>query len=148
MEIVWIWAAVGLVLLAIEMATGTFYILWFGVAALCVAVLTYFLPALLMAYQLVIYAILSLGALWLWKKHEKKIQVNSRVGQAQGEEIGRTGVMISSCSAKQNGMIRFTQGLMGSREWIAVSNMEIAEGEEAKVVAVEGNTLRVEKFNF
>lgn len=146
METVWIWAAVGLVLLALEMATGTFYILWFGVAALCLAVLTHFLPELLVAYQLVIYAILSLGSLWWWKKHEKKIQVNSRVGQAQGEEIGRTGVMISACSSKQNGMIRFTQGLMGSREWVAVSNMEIAEGEEAKVVAVEGNTLRVEKI--
>lgn len=146
MEVVWIWAAVGLVLLALEMATGTFYILWFGVAALCLAVLTHFLPNLLVASQLVIYAILSLGALWCWKKHEKKIQVNARVGQAQGEEIGRIGVMISTCSAKQNGMIRFTQGLMGSREWAAVANMEIAEGEEAKVVAVEGNALRVEKI--
>lgn len=146
METTWVWAAVGLVLLALEMATGTFYILWFGVAALCLAALTSALPSLLFAYQLVIYAMLSLGALWQWKKHEKKIQVNARVGQAQGEEIGRTGVMISACSAKQNGMIRFTQGLMGSREWVAVSNMEIAEGEEAKVVAVEGNTLRVEKI--
>lgn len=146
METEWIWAAVGLVLLALEMATGTFYILWFGVAALCLAVLTHFLPTLLVAYQLVIYAILSLGSLWWWKKHEKKIQVNARVGQAQGEEIGRTGVMINACSSKQNGMIRFTQGLMGSREWVAVSNMEIAEGEEARVVAVEGNTLRVEKI--
>jgi membrane protein implicated in regulation of membrane protease activity len=146
METVWIWAAVGLVLLALEMATGTFYILWFGVAALCLAVLTHFSPELTMAYQLVIYAILSLGSLWLWKKYEKKIQVNSRVGQAQGEEIGRTGVMVAACSSKQNGIIRFTQGLMGSREWVAVANMEIAEGEEAKVVAVEGNTLRVEKI--
>jgi membrane protein implicated in regulation of membrane protease activity len=146
METVWIWAAVGLVLLALEMATGTFYILWFGVAALCLAALTSVVPHLLFAYQLVIYALLSLGSLWLWKKHEKKIQINSRVGQAQGEEIGRIGTMIETCSRENNGTIRFSQGLMGSREWMAVAECEIAKGEQARVVAVEGNALRVEKI--
>jgi hypothetical protein len=44
----------------------------------------------------------------------------------------------------QNGKIRFTQGLMGSREWSAVSIHTIEAGTQAKVVAVEGNALRIE----
>ncbi len=146
METTWIWAVLGLILLALEMATGTFYILWFGVAGLCLAIVTWIFPEISMPIQLVLYAVLSLGALWFWKKHEKKFQVNARIGQSQGEEIGRIGVLINACSPAQSGVIRFTQGLMGSREWAAVSNTAINEGEQAKVVAVEGNTLRVEKI--
>ena len=147
MEGMWIWAALGLVLLAIEMASGTLTILWFGVAALCLALATWFFPTIPFAIQSLIYAILSLASLWLWKTHEKKVETHSRLGQAQGEEIGRVGILVSACSPSQNGVIRFTQGLMGAREWSAVSNIAINEGEQARVVAVEGNALRVEKCN-
>jgi membrane protein implicated in regulation of membrane protease activity len=33
---------------------------------------------------------------------------------------------------------------MGAREWMAVSNETIAEGVQARVVAVEGNALRIQ----
>jgi inner membrane protein len=33
---------------------------------------------------------------------------------------------------------------MGAREWAAVSNESIEEGIEARVVAVEGNQLRIQ----
>ena len=33
---------------------------------------------------------------------------------------------------------------MGAREWATVSNETIAEGVEARVVAVEGNQLRIQ----
>jgi len=146
MEVTWIWSIIGLILLAAEMATGTLYILWFGVAGLCLAFVTWIFPTIPLAGQLVLYAILSLGSLWVWKMREKKTGANSRVGQAQGEEIGRVGIIVKACSASKNGVITFTQGLMGSKEWAAVSMSEINEGEQAKVVAVEGNSLRVEKI--
>jgi membrane protein implicated in regulation of membrane protease activity len=145
MEAMWIWAGLGLILLAAEMASGTLFIFCFGIAALCLAFATWLFPDIAFAIQLVMYAILSLGALYVWRKREKKTATHSRAGQSQGEEIGRTGVLVSACTATQNGVIRFTQGLMGSREWTAVANENIDVGVEAKVVAVEGNTLRVEK---
>ena len=143
-EPMWIWGALGLVLLAVEMATGTFYVLWFGVAALCVAIAVWLFPNIPQAAQFAMYAVLSLGSLAIWKFNYKKTETHSRVGQAQGEEIGRVGTVIEACSATQNGKIRFTQGLMGSREWAAVANQPIASGSTARVVAVEGNSLRIE----
>ena len=143
-EPLWAWGALGLVLLAVEMATGTFYVLWFGVAALCVAIAMWFFPNLSQAVQFAMYALLSLGSLAIWRFNYKKTETHSRVGQAQGEEIGRVGTVIEACSATQNGRIRFTQGLMGSREWVAVANQPIASGSTARVVAVEGNSLRIE----
>src|SRR3954468_4845277 len=103
----WIWGALGLVLLALEMATGTFYILWFGIAGLCVAIITGFVASITPAVQFAIYALLSLSSLAIWKAYYKKNETHSRLGQSQGEEIGRIGTVIESVSIKQNGRIRF-----------------------------------------
>lgn len=145
-EAMWVWGALGLILLAVEMATGTFYVLWFGVAALCASVATWIFPELSHAMQFTIFAVLSLGSLAIWRRYYKKTEIHYRVGQAQGEEIGRIGTVVKATSATQNGTIRFAQGLMGSREWIALSDEPIEAGSNATVVAVEGNTLRITKI--
>jgi inner membrane protein len=140
---VWMWGALGLLLLAIEMGTGTFYVLWFGVAALFMSIALWILPNMSLPVQFIIYGLMSLGSLAIWQLFYKKNETHSRVGQAQGEEIGRTGTVIVAVSASQNGKIRFAQGVMGSREWTAVANETIAEGAEASIIAVEGNAVRV-----
>ncbi len=143
MQAMWIWGAIGLILLAAEMATGTFYVLWFGVAALIIALLTWLIPEMSTSLQLILFSTLSIGSLLLWRNFYKKNDTHSRVGQAQGEEIGRVGTITEPITAAQNGRIQFAQGLMGSREWAAVANESIAAGASAVVVAVEGNALRV-----
>ncbi|MDO9204783.1 NfeD family protein [Methylotenera sp.] len=142
-ETMWIWGTIGLILLAVEMVTTTFYVMWFGIAALILAVLTWLMPDMNIAIQLFLFSILSIGSLFIWRTYYKKTSTDSRVGQAQGEEIGRVGVIIEAVSSTQNGRIQFTQGLMGSREWVAVCNKTLEPGTQAVVVAVEGNSLRV-----
>lgn len=142
-EAMWLWGAIGLILLATEMATGTFYVLWFGVAALIVAILTWLAPNMSISVQLFLFAVLSIGSLFVWRTYYKKTSSDSRVGQAQGEEVGRVGTMIEPVNPTQIGRIQFTQGVMGSREWAAVANEAIEAGAQAVVVAVEGNSLRV-----
>lgn len=145
MEPMWLWAALGIILLAVEMATGTFYVLWFGVAALCVAVAMWLFPDISEAMQFVTFAALSLGSLAIWRLNYKKTSTDSRVGQSQGEEIGRVGTVIITASQKQNGRIRFAQGLMGSRDWVAIADETIEVGSDAIVVAVVGNALKIAK---
>ena len=144
MNAMWIWAALGLLLLAVEMATGTFYVLWLGISALSVAIALWVFPNIAQALQLAMFAALSISSLAIWKLNYKKHETHSRVGQAQGEEIGRTGTVILACSPNQVGKIHFTQGLMGAREWAAVSSEPIAKDVEARVIAVEGNQLRIQ----
>ncbi len=145
MDATWTWGALGLVLLGVEMATGTFYVVWFGVAALCVAVTMMAFPNTLLTLQFVMFAALSIGSLTVWKFNYKKTETHSRVGQAQGEEIDRVGTVTIDVSPTKTGKISFVQGVMGSREWTAVSNETIEVGVEASVVAVEGNVLRIKK---
>jgi inner membrane protein len=144
-DAMWIWGAIGVVLLAVEMATGTFYVLWFGISALSVAIAIWMFPNIPQALQFVMFAALSISSLAIWKLNYKKTETHHRVGQAQGEEIGRTGTVLVTCSPNQNGKIRFTQGLMGSREWPAIADEVIETGAEATVIAVEGNALRIKK---
>jgi hypothetical protein len=147
-EPMWIWGVLGVLLLAAEIAiTGTLYTLWFSIAALCVAVLLWLFPETSYAVQFTVFAVLSLGSLAIWRRYYKKTDTDYRVGQSQGEEIGRIGIVIEATGPTKNGAIRFTQGLMGSREWIAVSDEPIEVGSNASVVAVEGNSLRVAKSN-
>lgn len=145
LEPLWIWGILGLALIALEMLTGTLYILWFGIAALCLALLTYLLPALGTAWQLLIFAVLSLGSLAIWKQFYRREKDDSSIGQSRGEEIGRIGIITESVSPRHNGRIEFTQGVLGSRQWVAIANEEIEAGADAIVVAVEGNRLRVSK---
>ena len=145
MEPMWMWAALGIILLAVEMATVTFYVFWFGVAALCVAVAMWLFPNMSEAAQYISFAILSLGSLAIWRLNYKKTSTDTRVGQSQGDEIGRIGTVIETVSLKQNGKIRFAQGLMGSREWTAIADETIEAGSDACVVAVLGNALKISK---
>ncbi len=142
-DVMWIWGILGLTLLAAEMATGTVYLLWFGVSALCMLLTVWLMPTLSYSVQFLMFAVLSISTLAIWKLNYKKTETHSRLGQAQGEEIGRIGTLSKACGPQQNGSIQFTQGVMGSREWPAISDEVIEPGQTAKVIAVEGNALRV-----
>ena len=143
MDLMWAWCAFGLILLCIEMMTGTLYLLWLGIAALCLAGLVGANVVTSVAAQAISYAILAVIAVAACRVYEKKAKPAQRVGQAQGEEIGKIGTIISPVSPTQQGKIRFSQGVMGSKEWTAVSNSVLDIDQPATVVAVEGNSLRV-----
>lgn len=147
-ETMWVWAVIGIILIAVEiMAIGNLYALWFGIAALCVAIATWIFPNLSSTVQLILFAILSLSSLAIWRRYYKKTDANYVIGQSRGEEIGRIGTVMETTSPMQSGSIHFIQGLMGSREWAAVSDETIESGSTAKVIAVEGNALRISKVN-
>lgn len=141
-DIMWLWCGLGLILLCLEMMSGTLYLLWPGIAALLMALLAWLLPTFSIAGQVFIYAALSLLAVAVWRKHEKSTPT-PRVGQAQGEEIGRQGIMIAAVGPARPGRIRFSQGVMGSKEWSAVADVAIDIDQPAKIIAVEGNSVRV-----
>ena len=77
-------------------------------------------------------------------KNQKTSQ-DFRVGQSQSDEIGRIGTITEAVSPKQNGRIRFAQGVMGSKEWEAIANENIEIGVDAIITKIEGNALWVRR---
>ncbi len=145
-ESIWLWGILGLILLAMEMATETFYILWFGIAALIVSLCLYFFPQMHAGIQFLVFAVLSLGSLAIWKAYYKKSpDIDLRIGQSQGDEVGRVGTIVEAVNRKQNGRIQFTQGVMGSKEWTAISEEELETGTEAEITAIIGNAVAVKR---
>ena len=143
----WVWAILGLILLGVEMLSGTFYLLWFGIAALCVALLLALWPGAPVPLQLFAFSVLALAALAVWKLKYRSRTADLRVGQSRGEAIGESGIMRSTVSPQQLGKIAFTLPVMGSREWAAISDEQIEAGETAVVTGIEGNYLRVTRAN-
>ena len=146
MDVMWLWAILGLVLLGAEMASTTFYLFWFGVAALAIALLVWLIPSISIKVQIFLFAVVSLVLILTWRQFFKKNDGDLRVGQSQGDEIGRIGTIIETVTPKQNGKIQFPQGVMGSREWTAIADENLAVGIDATIIAIEGNALRVKRY--
>ncbi len=146
MDAMWLWAILGLILLGAEMASATFYLFWFGVAALVIAFSVWLIPSMSIKVQVFLFAVVSLVLILTWRQFFKKNAGDLRVGQSQGDEIGRVGTIIEAVSSKQNGKIQFPQGVMGSREWTAIADENLAVGIDAAIIAIEGNALRVKSI--
>lgn len=67
-EPAWHWWAFGLVLLALEMASTTQYLLWPGIGALLVGVLAFLAPGLDSRLEIFLFAIFSIAATIAWKR--------------------------------------------------------------------------------
>ncbi len=69
------WIAIGILLLLLEITTGTFILLGFGVAALILAGVT-FLLVVSLPIQIVIFAFLGVINLFIFKKKFRGVQKN------------------------------------------------------------------------
>jgi membrane protein implicated in regulation of membrane protease activity len=64
----WMWWAFGAVLLALEMASTTQYLLWPGIGALLVGTLQFFIPAMDGRLCIFLFAVFSVAATIAWKR--------------------------------------------------------------------------------
>lgn len=139
----WLWVVIGVVLVLTELAITSFYVLWFGIAALVVAGVSWISPEIELASQLGIWASASVAMTVLWfrlfPKKDKTLAVTS------GEFIGEVGILVSAIEPFQNGKVRFQRPIIGSDEWTCISNSPIPAGGRVRVVSIEGNILKISK---
>jgi membrane protein implicated in regulation of membrane protease activity len=64
----WHWWALGAVLLALEIASTTQYLLWPGIAALFVGVLKFLIPSLDGGLAVILFALIAVIATVVWKR--------------------------------------------------------------------------------
>jgi membrane protein implicated in regulation of membrane protease activity len=63
----WHWWALGAVLIALEMISTTQYLLWPGIGAVLVGVLTFFMPGIDGRLAVFLFAVFSVAATYAWK---------------------------------------------------------------------------------
>ncbi|TRX76694.1 NfeD family protein [Pseudomonas mangiferae] len=139
----WMWLVLGVVLALMEIFTTTFFLLWFGIGAVLVGVVTALWPALPVPGQLALWALSSSLLAVLWFRVLKRRLPDKR--WTSDEVIGEVGLLTVAVAPFQKGRVRFQKPILGNEEWVCTADSDIAAGERIRILSVEGNTVRVAK---
>lgn len=144
----WHWIVFGVILVLSEIALSTFFILWFGIAAILVGLLMLVAPELDLNWQILIWTGLSVVMALLWFRFLKPLSVDqTKAGLSREAIVGEIGQVIRVPGNERRGKLRFPAPILGSDEWEIISTDELSEGERVQVKDVSGNTLVVKKTN-
>ena len=136
----WHWWIAGLVLVGIEVfMPGTFF-LWMGVAAGAVGLALLFWPGLSLDFQLLTFALVSLGTVAAWRIYLRRNPPQSdapALNRRGSQYLGRVFVL-SEAIANGDGKIK-----VDDTTW-KVTGPDLPKGARVRVTAVEGTALAVE----
>lgn len=138
----WHWAVGGIVLILLELALPAFFVIWFGLGALLVALIAFVLDLSLTA-QLALWMLASIAMTVLWFKVFDQRRHKTLSGTAAGEVIGEVGLLVGAIEPFGRGKVRFQRPILGSDEWTCLAETAIPAGERVRVTAVEGSFLKV-----
>ena len=139
----WIWLVFGVALFLLELLLPTFFILWFGIGAVLVALAALVVPSLHLDMQVLLWVLFSSVTTLLWFKIVRRKKPDVR--WTADSVIGEVGLLTAAVSEFQKGRVRFQKPILGSEEWICVADSEIAVGERVRLTAIEGNTARISR---
>lgn len=139
----WHWAIGGIVLILAELALPSFFVIWFGLGALLVAVLTLVVDDLSLTAQLGLWLVASVAMTVLWFRVFDQRRHKTLAGTAAGEVIGEVGLLVGAIEPYGRGKVRFQRPILGADEWSCLAETAIPAGERVRVVAIEGSFLKV-----
>jgi len=139
----WFWIIAGLVLIILEISTGTFITLGLGIAALIVGLLDLIFPMGLI-YQLSIWIILSIAIITLLFKWFKQQETVSDTGQST-YTFDTLGVVVEEIHPHSRGKVSFDTPVLGSTKWSATAEETLEVGTRIRIVEVNGQLIRVAK---
>lgn len=138
----WHWFVLGLFLVLVELAAaGGFYIIFFGIAAILVGLLSSVNAAGSVGVQILLFSVLSVVSLLLFRSRlVKRFQGDPQSPQVD-QLIGEIGVVLEDLAPGNVGKVE----LRGS-SWSArtLSGPALARGTRCRVTGVDGLTLTVE----
>jgi inner membrane protein len=142
----WHWLIFGMAFLIAEMFLGSMTIFWFGLGAVIIAALLFFMPDMGLTWQLFIWAVLSGALTILWFKYFKPHMADrTKAGIPREAVLGEIGIVIRAPEEGVRGMVRFSIPLMGSDEWPFICQQDVKTGDRVVVKEISGNTLIIEK---
>lgn len=142
----WHWIVFGIAVMLSEIFLGSFFIFWFGAAAIIVGLMLVPFPAIPEAAQLIIWAFSSLAFAVGWFKFLKPLSTDkTKAGLSKEAMLGEIGQVLSPPNGEKRGTIRFPAPLLGADEWQILSQDSLSIGDRVSVVDLSGNSLIVKK---
>lgn len=139
----WHWWILAAALIAFEVVLPTFYLLWTGIAAFVVGLALWLAPSLAWEIQVVIFAILSVLSIVMWRNYAKKNPAVSDepLLNRRGEQyVGRV-VTLKEPIVDGIGKVQIDDST-----WKIIGN-DYAVGTKIKLIAVDNVVFQVEKVN-
>jgi len=139
----WHWIVFGLVLLVVELMSGTFFVLTFAVAAILVGFIS-FLMLISFNSELFLWIILSFIGVSIWFKwlRDKK---NPKSGQSN-YRFDTKGTVVKEILPNRRGEVVFDIPVLGNTTWVATSDEDLKEGSRVEIVEVNGQLIKVKKL--
>ena len=142
----WHWIVFGIALMLSEIFIGSFFIIWFGAAAIVVGLLLLPLPNMSGTAQLILWAISSASFALAWFKLIKPLNIDkTKAGLSKEALLGEVGQVLQVPSGDKRGKVRFPAPVLGSDEWLIISHETVSIGDRVSVVDLSGNALIVKK---
>jgi membrane protein implicated in regulation of membrane protease activity len=135
----WNWWLLGVVLMIIETIAPGFFFLWMGVAALLVGLTLTVLPALAWTYQVLLFALLSVGSIvaWrLWLRRHPTRTDDPLLNRRGHQYVGRV-FTLDTPVINGHGKIR-----VDDSTWKILVEQDCPAGTRLRVVGVEGVMLK------
>ena len=139
----WHWVVLGLCLMIAEMAIPAFFVIWFGIGAVGVGLLLLLAPDLSVATQVLVWAGLSSLLVAAWFRYFRPA-TRTTVGTSAANVVGEVGLLVSDLSPYARGQVRFQKPILGADLWECYAEQPLKAGERVRIVAVEGNFIKVE----
>lgn len=136
----WHWLIIAVALIILEILIPGAYFLWMGISAVVVGGAMFVFPQMPILVQILIYAVLSVITVVMYKSYRKKnpVVTDEPALNRRGEQyIGRSFTLKEPIV---NGEGKIT---VDDTTW-KISGMDMPAGMVVRVVAVEGATLKVE----
>ncbi|MDR3352436.1 MAG: NfeD family protein [Zoogloeaceae bacterium] len=139
----WHWVVLGLCLSIAELAVPAFFIVWFGLGAVFVGLFLLLAPGLSLAAQLLVWAGASGAFVAVWFRYLRP-RTRTSVGTSADSVAGEIGILVSELPLHARGRVRFQKPILGADQWECYAEQHLMAGERVRVVAVEGNFIKVE----
>ncbi|RUM76522.1 MAG: NfeD family protein [Sulfurovum sp.] len=136
----WHWIVFGIVLLILEMMTGTFFMLGLGLSAVIVGIIAYFTP-LSFSTELILWIVLSILAILAWVKWIKDKSV-SNSGQSN-YTLDTLGTVSEKIQPNHRGKVIFDAPVLGNTSWHASAKVPIEKETRIEIVQINGQLIEV-----
>ena len=138
--IYWHWLILAVALIILEILMPGAYFLWMGVSAIFVGALMYVFPEMVFLVQILIFAVLSVISVVMYKSYRKKnpIVTDEPALNRRGEKYIDQKFTLTEPIVNGEGKIK-----VDDSTWKIVG-MDMPAGMIVRVVSAEGTTLKVE----